>query len=242
MHWKTDAEAEAPPFWPPDVKSCLIRKEPDAGKRLRARGEGTRENEIIGWHHWHIGHEFEQSRAENEGQGSLACCNPWDRKADRTYWLRNNSKVVCEKLDLCIVISETITENRNNFSQKARSVQFGSVQSLSHVWLFETPWTAAHRSSISITNSQELAQIHAHQVSDAIQPSHSMLFLFLLPSIFPSIRVISKESVIYIRWSKHWSFSICSSNEYSGLISFRIDWLGLLAVQGTLKRLLQHHN
>ena len=89
----------------------------------------------------------------------------------------------------------------------------------------------------------EHAQTHVHRVSDAIQPSHPLCPL-LLPSIFPSIRVFSKDSVLPIRWPKYWSFSfsISPSNEYSGLISFRIDWLDLLAVQGTLKSLLQHHN
>ena len=89
-----------------------------------------------------------------------------------------------------------------------------------------------------------LAQIHVHQVSDAIQPSHPLLASFLSPSIFPSIRVFSSESALCIRWPKSWSFSfsISHSNEYSWLISFRVDWLDLLAVQGTLKSLLQHHS
>ena len=88
----------------------------------------------------------------------------------------------------------------------------------------------------------EFAQIHVHWVSDAIQPSHPLLFPFLLPSIFPSIRIFSNESVFHISWPKYWSFSysISPSNEYSGLISFKIDWFDLLAVQGTLKSLLQH--
>ena len=90
----------------------------------------------------------------------------------------------------------------------------------------------------------ELAQTHVHRVSDAIQPSHPLSPLLLLPSIFPSITVFSNESVLCIRWQKYWSFSfsISPSNEYSGLISFRTDWLDLLAVQGTLKSLLQHHS
>ena len=83
----------------------------------------------------------------------------------------------------------------------------------------------------------ELAQTHVYQVSDAIQPSHH-----LLPSIFPSIRIFSNESVLHIRWPKYWSISISSSNEYSGLISFRIYWLDLLGVQGTFNSLLQHHS
>ena len=90
----------------------------------------------------------------------------------------------------------------------------------------------------------ELTQTHARWVGDAIQPSHPLLCLLLLPSIFHSIRVFSNESVLRIRWPKYWSFSvsISRSNEYSGLISFRMDWLNLLAVQGTLKSLLQHHS
>ena len=90
----------------------------------------------------------------------------------------------------------------------------------------------------------ELAQTHVHWVSDAIQPSHPLLSPLLLPSIFPSIRVFSSKSILRIRWSKYWSFSfsISPSSEYSGLISFRMDWLDFLAVQGTLKSLLQHHN
>ena len=90
----------------------------------------------------------------------------------------------------------------------------------------------------------EFTQTHVHQVGDAIQPSHPLSSILLLPSIFPSIRVFSNKSVLYIRWPKYWSFSfnISPSNEHSGLISFRMDWLDLLAVQGTLKSLLQHHS
>ena len=88
----------------------------------------------------------------------------------------------------------------------------------------------------------ELAQTHVHRVGDAIQPTHPVSHPLLLPSIFPSIRVFSNESVLCIRWPEYWSFSISPSNEYSGLISFRIDWFDLLAVQGTLTSLLQHHS
>ena len=90
----------------------------------------------------------------------------------------------------------------------------------------------------------ELTQTHVHWVSDTIQPSHALLpcLLLLLPSVFPSISVFSNDSALCIRWPKYWSFSISPSNEYSGLISFRMDWFDLLAVQGTLKSLLQHHN
>ena len=111
------------------------------------------------------------------------------------------------------------------------------VQSLSCVWLFATPWTAACRASLSITNSWSLLKLMS--IQSVMLSNHLILCLplLLLPSIFPSIRVFSNESALHIRWPKDWSFSfsICSSNEYSGLISFRIDWFDLPAVQGTLK-------
>ena len=113
---------------------------------------------------------------------------------------------------------------------------------LSLVRLFATPWTAVHQASLSITNSWSLLKLMSIEL---VMPStHPILCrpLFLLPSIFPSIRVFSNESVLCIRWPEYWSFSFSSSNEYSGLISFRMDWLDLLAVQGTLKSLLQHHS
>ena len=123
---------------------------------------------------------------------------------------------------------------------------FSSVQSLSCVRLFVTPWTAARQASLSITNSQSLLKLMS--IESVMPSNHLILYcpLLLLPSIFASIRVFSNESVLHIRWPKYWSFSfsfsISPSNEYSGLISFRMDWLDLLAVQGTLKTLLQHHS
>ena len=124
------------------------------------------------------------------------------------------------------------------------SAQFSSVQSLSRVRLFATPWTAAHQASLSITNSWSLPTLMS---IESVMPSNHLILcypLLLLPSIFPSIRVFSNESVLGIRWPKYWSFSfnISPSNEHLGLISFRVDWLDLLAVQGTLKSLLQHHS
>ena len=124
------------------------------------------------------------------------------------------------------------------------SVQFNSVQLLSRVRLFSTSWTVAHQASLSITNSQNLLKLVS---IESMMPSNHLILchpLLLLPSILPSIRVFSNESVIGIRWPKYWSFNfnISPSNEYSGLISFRIDWLDLLAVQGTLKSLLQHRS
>ena len=112
-----------------------------------------------------------------------------------------------------------------------------SVQSLSHVRLFEIPWTAALQASLSVTSSQSLLKLMS---IESVMPSNFLILchpLFLPPPIFPSIRVFSNESVLHTKWSKYWSFSfsISPSNEYSGLISFRMDWLDLLAVQGTLK-------
>ena len=123
-------------------------------------------------------------------------------------------------------------------------IQFSSVQSLSRVQLFATPWTAARQASLSITNSRSLLKLMS--IEPMMPPNRPILCrpLLLLPSIFPSIRAFSNESVLRIRWPKYWSFSfsISPSNEYSGLISFRMGWLDFLAVQGTLKSLFQHHS
>ena len=119
-----------------------------------------------------------------------------------------------------------------------------TVQSLSRVWLFVTPWTAAHQASLSIINSWSILKL---MFIESMMPSNHLILcrpLLLLPSIFPRIRIFSNESVLHIRWPKYWSFSfsISPSNEYSGLISFRMKWLDLLAVQWCLKSLLQHHS
>ena len=123
-------------------------------------------------------------------------------------------------------------------------IQFSSVPSLSHVQLFVTPWTTTHQAFLSITSSRSLLKLMS---IESVMPSNHLIIcrpLLLLPSIFPSIRVFSSESILCIRWPKYWSFSfsISPSSEYSGLISFRMDWLDLLVVQGTLKSLLQHHS
>ena len=122
--------------------------------------------------------------------------------------------------------------------------QFSSDQSLSRVQLFVTPWTAAWQASLSITNTQSPPKPMS---IESVMPSNHLILcgpLLCLPSFFPSIRVFSNESAICIRWPMYWSFSfnISLSNEHPGLISFRMDWLDLLAVQGTLKNLLQHHS
>ena len=124
------------------------------------------------------------------------------------------------------------------------SVNFSSVQSLSGVRLSVTPWTTTRQASLSITNSWSLLKLMS--IALVMPSNHLMLCcpLLFLPSIFPSIRVFSNESVLRIKWPKDWSFSfiISPSNKYSGLISFRMDWLNFFAVQGTLKSFLQHHS
>ena len=124
------------------------------------------------------------------------------------------------------------------------SVQFSSVQLLSRVWLFATPWIAARQASLSITNSQNLLKL---MPIESVMPSSHLILchpLLLLPPIPPSIKVFSNESTLRMRWPKYWSFrfNISPSNEHPELISSRMDWLDLLAVQGTLKSLLQHHS
>ena len=120
------------------------------------------------------------------------------------------------------------------------------VQSLSHIRLFVTPWTVAHQASLSFTNTKSLLKL---MFIESVMPSNHLVLchpLLLLPSTFPSIRVFSNESLLHIRWAKYWSFSfsfsISPSDEYSGFISLKIDWFDLLAVQRTLKSLLQHHS
>ena len=123
------------------------------------------------------------------------------------------------------------------------NIDFSSVQLLSHVWLFATPWTAAHQASLSISKYRSPPKPMS---IESVMPSNHLILcrpLLLLPSIFPSIKVVSNESALCIKWPKYWSFSfkISPSNEHSGLI-FRMDWLDLLTVQGTLKGFLQHHS
>ena len=150
---------------------------------------------------------------------------------------------------LPVIASIAINPNKQTKNYKTillifHSFQFSSVQLLSCIWLFANPWTAARQASLSITNSQSLLKLMS---IESLMPSNHLILccpLLLPPSVFPSIRVFSNESAPRIRWPKYWSFSfnISPSSEYSGLISFRMDWLDLLAVQGTLKSLLQHHS
>ena len=124
------------------------------------------------------------------------------------------------------------------------TLQFSSVQSLSRVWLFATPWPAARQASLFITKSWSLLKLMSIV---SVMPSNHLILchpLLLLPSVFPSIRVFSNESVLHIRWAKYWSFSFSISplNEHSGFISFMVDWFGLLTVRGTLKSILEHQS
>ena len=142
-------------------------------------------------------------------------------------------------MNLFIILWYLYTLATNSFT-----FQFSSVQSLSRVRLFATPWIAAHQTSLSITNSR--SSLRLTFIESVMSSSNFILCrpLLLLPSIFNSIRVFSSESVLCIRWPKYWSFnfSITPSKEYSGLMSFRIEWFDLFAVQGILRSLLQHHN
>jgi len=152
--------------------------------------------------------------------------NIFSSKERKTEYIRTKGAFQCKQRALMMIFS------------------FSSVQSFSRVRLLATPWTAAFQASLSIINSQSLLKFMSNKL---VMPSIHLIFchlVLLLPLISPSIRVFSKESVLLIRWPKYWSFSfsISPSNEYSGLISFRMDWLDLLAVQGNLKSLFQHHS
>ena len=137
-------------------------------------------------------------------------------------------------------VKNKVLKNLQLMSQRVNIISSVQFSSLSHVWLFATPWTAAH---LSITNSQGFLKLMSIEL---VMPSKHLILHcpLLLPSIFPSIRVFFNESVLHIRWPKYWSFSfsLSPSNDYSELISFRTNWFVLLPVQGTLKSLLQHHN
>ena len=154
------------------------------------------------------------------------------------YWV-----IIIFSISIIINLTLILKSPVPKYSYIGVSVQFSSVQSLSRVWLFVTPWIAARQASLSITNSQSSPKLMSIQ---SVMPSCHLILchpLLLLPPIPPSIRVFSNESTLCVRWPKYWSFSfsINPSKENPGLISFRMDWLDLLAVQGTLKSLLQHH-
>ena len=177
---------------------------------------------------------------------------PWETECLRSFW-REVLIGWRERSNWARVIAQIKAQKQEGPSllkhwwmlsvQGIQSVQFGSVQSLSPVQLFATPWIAAHQASLSITNSWSSPKLICIKL---VMPSSHLIFcrpLLLLPPIPPSNRVFSNESTLCMRWPKYWSFSlrISPSNEHPGLVSFRMDWLDLLAVQGTRKNLLQHH-
>ena len=211
---RNDAKAETPVLWPPHAKSWLIGKDSDAARDWRQEEKGMTEDDMAGWHHWLDGRESEWTPGVGDGQGGLVCCNSWGHK-------------------------ELDTTERLNCT-----FQFSLVQSLSHVRLLATPWIAARQAFLSITNSW--SSLRLTSIESVMPSSHLILCrpLLLLPPIPCSIRIFSNESALHMRWPKYWSFrfSIILSKEIPGLISFRMDWLDLLAVQGTLKSLLQHQS
>ena len=155
-----------------------------------------------------------------------------------------DGKGVWGKMDKCICMAESVCCPPQTITALSTDYQFSSVQSLSRVQLFATAWTAARQASLSITNSWSSPKLMS--IESVMPSSHLILYhpFLLLPPILPSIRVFSNESTLRTRWPKYWSFnfSISPSNEHPGPVSFRMDWLDLLAVQGTLKSLLQHHS
>ena len=158
-------------------------------------------------------------------------------KAVRGRWMVVPSLSLLQFFDFLIFLSRAFALLKCiTVVSDLRNSPISSVQLLSRVWRFATPWTTAHQASLSITNSRRLLKLMS--IASVMPSNHLILCrpLLLLPSIFPSLRVFSNESVLHIRWPKYWSFSfsISPSNEYSGLISFRMDWLDLLAIQGTL--------
>ena len=197
---------------------------------------------MVGWHHRLNGHEFEQALRVDDEQGSLACCSPWAHEESASSewlnWTELNCTLILKRLSARdMKWTKVQTKCRN--TQKLHK-DFSSVQLLSCVRLFATPWTTACQASLSITNSWSPPK----PISiESVMPSNHLILcypLLLLPSIFPSIRVFSNESTFHVKWPKYWSFSfnINPSNEHPGLISFRMDWLDLLAVQGTRKSFL----
>ena len=175
--------------------------------------------------------------------GSLVCCSPWDHiEADMAEQLNNNHTFRHGMIPACAMMSVGIVSVITSLDKRP-TVQFSSVKSLSRVHLFATPWTAARQASLSISNSRSTPRLTSIEL---VMPSSHLILchpLLLLPPIPPSIRVFSNESTLHMRWPKYWSFSfsIIPSQEHPVLISFRMDWLDLLAVQGTLKSLLQYH-
>ena len=171
------------------------------------------------------------TRTHSPSKTCLQCANtPRETKSATVFW-KKSRRMKINKLEIA----------GHEASGKGFG-QFRSDQSLSRIQLFATPWIAAHQASLSITNSRSSLRLTSIEL---VMPSSHLILchpLLLLPPVPPSIRVFSNESTLCMRWPKYWSFNISPSNEHPGLITFRMDWLDLLAVQGTLETLLQHHN
>ena len=205
---RIDADAETLIVWPPDVKNLLIGKDPDAREDWRQEEKGTREDEMVGWHHWLNGHEFEQ-RLQRSGLN-------WATEQSLILQLKKLQRNHCSRVKSKVLV----IWQRPTLSTSQSTSQYFSVVSES-LWPMDCsmPGFPVHN------HLPELAQTHVYLVSDAIQSSHPCHLLLLLPSIFPSIRVFSNEMTLCNMWPKYWhfSFSISPSNEYPGLISIRID-------------------
>ena len=207
---------------------------------------------MAGWHHWLNGCESEWTPGVGDGQGGLACCDSWGRKesdtTERLIWSDLMLYIViniyisykylyCYKYSFPMLMTKNLRRT-NSITLKYLLINFlltfSSVQSLSCVQLFATPWTSARQASLSITNSQSPLKLIS---IESVMPSNHLILccpFLLLPSIFPSIKIFSKEEVLHIRWPTYWSFtfSISPSNEHPGLISFRMDWLDPLQSKG----------
>ena len=228
---RTDAEAEDPVLWPPDGKSQPIRKDPDAGTDWRQEEKAATENEMFGWHHWLNGHEFEQAPGDGEGQESLVCCSPCSYKElDMTERLNSNHNFEIRKEwgKQCLLKSQFSSV------QFSRSVVSDSLQphEPQHARLrCPSPTPGVH------PNPCPSSQWCCRAISSSDVPFSSCLQSFPASGSFPMSQLFASGGQ-----SRRFSFNISSSNEHPGLISFRMDWLDLLAVQGTLKSLLQHHS
>ena len=195
----------------------------------REAGRDRKNWEPVGWSLRENTSLHSAARQLSDGPGTVLCTTPGGPQG----WVLLAIESLLPQKERCPVWSWKVTSHLTASIRDCCGCSVTKSEQCAQV--FENLWTAALQASLSITNSG------VHQVNDAIQPSHSVSLL-LLPSIFPSIRVFPNESALCIRWPKAWSFNISPSNEYSGLISFRIDWFDHLAVQGTLKSLLQHHS
>ena len=267
---RTEAEAEAPILWSPHAE-LTHWKRPWCWERLRA--EGVTEDEMTGWHHWLNGHEFEQTLGDGEGQGSLVCCSGWGHKESRhwtmmttlkplgcdpmvdgslfhrhpvtnSYWALGLDQLVGEAMSQGFFLSSLSLVDAWYPCPESPCWSKPPVQSLSHVRLLVTPWTAAHQTSVCITNSQSLLKL----MSIELMMSSNHLILCHPPSP-PAFNLSQYQGLFQWVSSSHQVAKVLefqlqhqSSNEYSGLISFRMDQFDLLAVPGTLKSLLQHHS